>query len=59
MAKQKTPAIKVCKFHPLGVFCSPAEIKDNHCKACGWNPEVLDARITAMKKGSPDKGQKK
>ena len=56
MTKQKTPAIKVCKFHPLGVFCTPAEIKDNHCKACGWNPEVLDARITAMKKGSPDKG---
>lgn len=33
-----------CDFNPVGVQCERKE-----CSKCGWNPEVAQARLEAIK----------
>ena len=48
--------VKACIYNPAGVLCTSAEIKDNKCKICGWNPEVYKKRVIELKTKYGKKG---
>ena len=42
-------AISFCRYN-CGIDCPEA---DRHCETCGWQPEVNQKRLNAMRSGQP------
>lgn len=45
-----------CKFEPKKVLCNKADIRDNVCEICSWNPEVYKKRVIELKTKYGKKG---